>query len=280
MENKNEIMKTVNTYKTTAKYYDSDNKDLLKDDIDFYIDYASKLDGNILELGCGTGRITIPMARAGHEIWGLDVSGPMLDVFREKAKKENKTINENLQILNDDMRNFELDEKFKLIFIPFRTFQNLITEEGQKNCLKCCYDHLTDDGLFIVNVFKPWGGSIDESWVQPEKTDYETIENDIKIKRTHIRERVDLKNQVIYPKLIYYVTNKDGKTDKYYEHLAMKYYYVDQLKELLQKNGFTVINEFGYYDKCSIEEGGEIIFVCKKNYNVSMNNKTDAGSIL
>ena len=254
-------MKTNNTYKTTAKYYDSDNKDLLKDDIDFYIDYADKLNGKVLELGCGTGRITIPLARAGHQVWGLDVSEPMLDVFREKAKKENK----NLQILHGDMRNFKLNQKFKLIFIPFRTFQSLITEDEQKDCLKCCHDHLSNDGLFIVNVFKLLEGHLDESWVQPEKTDYETIENGIKIKRTHIRERVDLKNQVIYPKLIYYVTDKDGVTEKYYEHLAMKYYYADQLKELLQKNGFEVINEFGYYDKCSIEEGGEIIFVCKKN---------------
>ena len=257
-------MKTVNTYKTTAKYYDSDNKDMLKDDIDFYIEYANKLNGKVLELGCGTGRITIPIAGEGHNIWGLDVSEPMLNVLWKKAKKENKTTNENLQILNGDMRDFEFDEKFKLIFIPFRTFQNLITDEEQKNCLKCCHDHLIDDGLFIVNVFKPLGGYIDESWIQPEQTDYETIEDGITIKRTHIRERVDLKNQVIYPTLIYYVTNENGKTEKYYEHLAMKYYYVDQFKNLIQQNGFEIINEFGYYDKCSIEEGGEIIFVCKK----------------
>ena len=119
-------MKTVNTYKTTAKYYDSDNKDMLKDDIDFYIEYANKLNGKVLELGCGTGRITIPIAGEGHNIWGLDVSEPMLNVLWKKAKKENKTTNENLQILNGDMRDFEFDEKFKLIFIPFITFQNLI----------------------------------------------------------------------------------------------------------------------------------------------------------
>ena len=264
MKNKKEIMKTVNTYKTTARYYDSDNKDLLKDDIAFYIDYADKLKGKVLELGCGTGRITILLVRAGHQTWGLDVSEPMLNVFREKAKKESETTNENLQILNGDMRNFELDEKFKLIFIPFRTFQSLTTEEGQKSCLHCCHEHLADDGLFIINVFKPWGGRIDDSWVQPEQTDYETIEDGIKIKRTSIQERVDLVNQVIYPKLIYYVTDKKGETEKYIEPLAMKYYYVDQLRELMLNNGFNVINEYGYYDKCSLEEGGEIIFVCKK----------------
>ena len=257
-------MKTVNTYKTTAQYYDSDNKDMLKDDIGFYLDYADKLEGKVLELGCGTGRITIPIAKAGHQIWGLDISEPMLDVLWEKAKCENEITNANLNISIGDMRNFELNQKFKLIFIPFRTFQSLITDQEQKYCLKCCHDHLTDDGIFIVNVFKPWG-LIDRSWVQPEQTDYETIEDGIKIKRTHICKRVDLKNQVIYPTLIYYVTDKNGKTEKYYEHLAMKYYYVDQLRELLQKSGFEVINEFGYYDKCSIEKGGEIIFVCKKN---------------
>jgi len=255
-------MKTVNTYRTTAKYYDSDIKDLLKDDIDFFIQYADELKGNILELGCGTGRVTIPLAQAGHEVCGLDVSQPMLDILAEKLKSESETTISNLHIFSGDMRDFNLHEKFKLIFIPFRTFQNLITDEEQKNCLKCCHDHLEDDGLFIVNVFKPWG-SIDESWVHPEQTDYETSENGITIKRTHIRKKVDLKNQVIYPTLIYYVT-EDGKTVKFYEHLTMKYYYVDQLRELMQQNGFEVINEFGYYNKCSIDDGGEIIFVCKK----------------
>ena len=263
--NNNETMKTVNTYKTTAKYYDSDNKDMLKDDIDFYIEYANKLTGKILELGCGTGRITIPIARAGHQIWGLDVSEPMLDVLWEKAKSESEITNANLNISIGDMRNFELNQKFKLIFIPFRTFQNLITDQEQKDCLKCCHDHLTDDGLFIVNVFKLLEGHLDESWVQPEQTDYETTENGIIIKRTHIREKVDLKNQIIYPELIYYVTDKNKNTKKYYEHLAMKYYSVDQLKELLQSNGFEIIDEFGYYDKCSLEDGGEIIFVCRKS---------------
>jgi len=258
----NEVIKTVNTYKTTAKYYDSDNKDLLKDDIDFYIQYADELKGNILELGCGTGRITIPLARAGHKVWGLDVSQPMLEVFAEKLRSESETIVNNLHVLPGDMRDFSLNEKFKLIFIPFRTFQNLITEEEQQNCLKCCHQSLEDDGLFIVNVFKPWG-IIDESWVQPEKTDYETTKNGVTVKRTNISEKIDLKNQVIYPTLIYYVT-EDGKTEKFYEYLAMKYYYVDQLRELMQRNGFEVINEFGYYNKCSLDDGGEIIFVCRK----------------
>jgi len=259
-------MRSVNTYETTAKYYDSDNKDLLKDDIDFYIQYANELQGNVLELGCGTGRVTIPLAQAGHKVWGLDVSQPMLEILAEKLKSESETTINNLHVSPGDMRDFSLEEKFKLIFIPFRTFQNLITDVEQKDCLRCCHQQLDDDGLFIVNVFKPWG-VIDESWIQPEQTDYETIEDGIKIKRTHIRERLDTKNQVIYPTLIYYVTGKDGKTEKFYEHLVMKYYYVDQLRELMQQNGFEVINEFGYYDKCSVEDGGEIIFVCKKNLN-------------
>ncbi len=122
-------MKTVNTYKTTAKYYDSDNKDLLKDDIDFYIQYADELKGNILELGCGTGRITIPLARAEHKVWALDISQPMLDVFAEKLRSESEATFNNLHVLPGDMRDFSFNEKFKLIFIPFRTFQSLISNK-------------------------------------------------------------------------------------------------------------------------------------------------------
>jgi len=255
-------MKSVNTYKTTAKYYDSDNKDLLNDDIDFYIQYANELNGNVLEVGCGTGRITIPLARAGHQVCGVDISQPMLDILAEKLKKESKATVENLEVIPGDMRNFNFNEKFKLIFIPFRTFQNLVTDEEQKNCLQCCHQHLEDDGLIIVNVFRPWG-IIDESWIQPEQTDYETTKNGVTVKRTHIRESVDSQNQIIYPTLIYYVT-ESGKTEKFYEYLQMKYFYPDQLRDLLKQNGFEVIDEFGYYDKCKLEDGSEIIFVCRK----------------
>lgn len=74
----------------------------------------------------------------------------------------------------------------------------------------------------------------------------------------------DVENQIIYPELIYYVTNQDGVEEKIIEPLALKYYYEEQVRNLLQSNGFKIAEEMGYYDRRPISEGPELIFICKK----------------
>jgi len=77
-----------NLYRNTAYLYDLDARDIVNDDIPFYIEYAKKQDGVVLELGCGTGRVAIALAGAGHDVTGLDLSQDMLDVFRGKLIKQ------------------------------------------------------------------------------------------------------------------------------------------------------------------------------------------------
>jgi len=77
-----------------------------------------------------------------------------------------------------------------------------------------------------------------------------------------------LNNQIIYPELIYYVTNQDGIEEKIVEPLALKYYYEEQMRNLLQSNGFKIVEEMGYYDRRPISEGPELIFICKKEYSL------------
>jgi hypothetical protein len=146
------------------------------------------------------------------------------------------------------MTNFELGHEFSLIIIPFRSFQSLISEEQQKACLHTVHRHLSKDGHFIINVFKPYA-QLDKSWIQPEALDWETV-NPVtgnKVRRTHIRREIDLENQIIYPELIYYVTD-----------------YEEQIRKLIQSNGFKIVEEMGYYDRRPISEGPELIFICEK----------------
>ncbi|MCD8529098.1 MAG: class I SAM-dependent methyltransferase [Chitinophagales bacterium] len=81
---------SFNLYKTTAAYYDFDNRPKVKDNIGFYIKLFQANTQSVLELCCGTGRITIPLAKAGYNITGLDLSKPMLQVFKEKQKTRSK----------------------------------------------------------------------------------------------------------------------------------------------------------------------------------------------
>src|SRR5690606_39167723 len=102
-------------------------------DVPFYIDLAREAAAAghpVLELGCGTGRVTIPVARAGVEVVGLDNAPAMLDVARRKAGGAPIP-----RWVLGDMADFRLEERFGLVLIPFRSFLLLLTVEEQKRCL-------------------------------------------------------------------------------------------------------------------------------------------------
>ena len=257
--------KEVNLFRVTASLYDLDQRNITKDDISFYLEYASKLHGSILELACGTGRVTIPLANEGYDVWGIDLSKEMLDQLKVKMENLQEEVKQRIHINHADMTNFELGREFSLIIIPFRSFQSLTSEEQQKACLHTIHRHLSGGGYFTIDVFKPYA-QLDKSWIQPEVLDWETVDpiTNNKVRRTHIRREIDIKNQIIYPELIYYVTNQDGVEKKIVEPLALKYYYEEQMRNLLQSNGFRIVEELGNYDRRPISEGPELIFICKK----------------
>lgn len=125
--------------------------------------------------------------------------------------------------------------------------------------------HLDRDGLFVVDVFRPYG-QLDQSWVQPEKLDWETVDprTGSKVRRTNIAREIDTVNQIIYPQLMYFVTNSEGTEEVFTEALALRYYYEEQMRNLLLASGFAIVAEMGYYDRRPIEEGPELIFLCKR----------------
>jgi len=77
-------MKKANIFQNTAWLYDYDNRDNLTEDISFYMDYLMKTGGNVLELGCGTGRVSLKFSSAGFSVTGLDLSDTMLEIFDKK----------------------------------------------------------------------------------------------------------------------------------------------------------------------------------------------------
>lgn len=121
--------KKANLYRVTASLYDLDQRNITKDDISFYLEYASKLHGSILELACGTGRVTIPLANEGYNIWGIDLSREMLGQLKIEMENLQEAVKKRIHITQADMTNFELGRAFSLIIIPFRSFQSLISEE-------------------------------------------------------------------------------------------------------------------------------------------------------
>ena len=150
-------------YSVMARYYDTVYADTAPKDTPFYLELAQGLPEPVLELGCGTGRIALALARAGLQVVGLDLSEAMLGVFRSKLALEPAEVRERAELVQGSMADFELERKFGLILVPFRAFQHLLTVADQRACLQCVARHLAPSGRYVHNLFDPRLDSIVQS---------------------------------------------------------------------------------------------------------------------
>jgi len=141
-------------YKLMAKFYDQEYS-ISYVDILFFSKLARKYGDPILELGCGTGRIALPLAELGFEVWGLDVSDEMLNEFRRKIESHERKEELKIKLIKKNMKKFELEKKFNLIFSAGNTFLHLLTKDAQIRTLKCISRHLSDNGVVVIDIFNP-----------------------------------------------------------------------------------------------------------------------------
>lgn len=140
-------------YDRWAAYYDIIHQGL-PGEAEFYVGQATRKGGTALELGCGTGRIAIPMAMSGVNVVGLDNSKPMLDRCRVKKRAIGKTPG-TLKLVHADMTDFDLGTAFDFIAMPYRTVMHLLTQDEQRRCLRTVRRHLKTDGVFALNLWVP-----------------------------------------------------------------------------------------------------------------------------
>jgi SAM-dependent methyltransferase len=138
-----------------AEFYDHVVPYRDRQDVAFFVEFARQAKGPVLELGCGTGRVLIPMARAGIEMVGLDNSPSMLAVCRKKVSRETVDVQARVQLVQADMGQFALGQEFRLVTIPFRAFQHLLTVDEQVSCLSSIHTHLVSGGCLVLDVFNP-----------------------------------------------------------------------------------------------------------------------------
>ncbi|MGE5342253.1 MAG: class I SAM-dependent methyltransferase [Candidatus Omnitrophota bacterium] len=258
-----------NLYCNDARFYDLDDRPVTRIDIPFYLDHASSIAGDILELACGTGRVTLPLAHAGHRIWALEYSTPMVDCFREKLKALPREVSHRIHLFQGDMSRFFLKKTFPLILLPCRAFQLLLDEELENTCLREIHGHLTSEGMFIIDIgrFIPDRENVD-AWLSEESVlDWENVDpkTGCHIQRTHINKEIDKARQIIFPRKTYRITRPDGTQETIVKRSPWRYFFEDQIKHLLVSNGFKIIREMGTYDgKSTIHQGTEFIFICRK----------------
>lgn len=141
-----------------AIYYDLIHTGL-PDEAEFYAGLAVTHGGPVLELGCGTGRIAILLAMSGLDVTGMDNSPPMLEVCSEKLAQA-APVSGRLHLVEGDMRDFELGQRFPLALMTYRTFMHCLTPEEQLACLACIYRHLEPGGELVCNLWAAHPGTL------------------------------------------------------------------------------------------------------------------------
>jgi ubiquinone/menaquinone biosynthesis C-methylase UbiE len=240
-------------------------------DIPFYVEEARKAGPPVLELACGTGRILIPIARAGVPIWGMDVSANMLAQAEKKVADLPAEVRNRISLHLADMRDFSLEERFGLIMIPFRAFLHLLTVEDQLAALHTIRRHLQPGGRLALNFFQPslpiiaahmteMGNAIQHlrQWDSPEGKG--------RIVCWESRKYFPA-TQTLHAEWIFEILDGEGKmTERFYRPLSLRWIYRYEFEHLLARTGFVVEALYGDFDRAPFDENSsELVWIARRD---------------
>ena len=228
-------------------------------DVAFYVALAHELQGPILEVGCGTGRITLPLIDAGREIYGVDASPSMLRLLRQKLTNRPELLS---RIHEGDMRNFVLGKKFLQMFVPFRAFLHLDTIDDQLAALRNFYKHLLSEGRLIIDIFAPSYRLMNHDQMRislpaQHLADGRIITVADNVAYSHRDQRLEVERHIdtVFP---------GGRLQRRVEHFHLRYIFRYEMELLLRQAGFQLETVYGDFERRPYDyHSGEMIFVAR-----------------
>lgn len=221
-------------------------------DAAFYLALAKETGGPVLELGCGTGRTLLPIAKEGIECVGLDGSPEMLRIFRDKAPPPNCTL------VEGRMETLDLgDRKFRLVTIPFRAFSHLLDVQTQLEVLARIRRHMAEGALLALDVFDPKldrmaAVSEPEHLAATFQHEGRSVRRYDSVTRDHTRQILHVQFRFEGPKEL------TGTA-----HVQLRWFYRYELEHLLYRAGFIEVMFYGGFDRRPWEAFGETIVLAR-----------------
>ncbi len=240
-----------------ADWYDQMHLDY-NDDVAFYTGLARDIGGPILELACGTGRITIPIAEQGNEIWGMDITESMLERAKMKLKEKNLTV----RLIHEDIRDFRLNKKFRLIIFPFSAIAHIHERREIGSLARSVYEHLDSGGVFAFDYFNP---SLKILTRDPDEFfhSHEFIDTDSGRKITITeRTRYDAATQLNNILWRYEIEGERKTIDREW---SVRIFYPQELDYILETAGLKIEHKYGWFDKTPFgSDSKRQIYICRK----------------
>jgi SAM-dependent methyltransferase len=234
----------VSAYDKIARIYDPWSRTVVED-VAFYVEEAVTSGGPVLELGVGSGRIAVPVAAAGIEVVGVDLSAGMLEVARESAALAGVT----LDLRHGDMRDPPVDGEFPLVIAPFRSLLHMETDADRRAALRAVRRYLVPKGRFVFDVFAPSREDIVEThgrWLEREPG---------------IWERADWNEAT--RTLILRVRGEAAEAE-----MSLAWLSVQEWKALLREEGFVVEKVYGWFDRKPWRGGEDSVYICRRRAGV------------
>lgn len=211
----------------------------------------------VLELACGTGRLTIPLARhgiglaPGFEIAGLDVSPPMIARAMEHLAAALPEVAAATSFAVGDMRSFDLGRLCDLIVLGYNGLAYIHTISDQLACLRAVRRHLAPGGRFVIDLIVPQHTFLAEAQVVPPplrlEIDHALPDEGIEGFYRTCADRYDASTQTIHSTYFYSVHHADGRLEQFTKRLDWHMYYPHELELLMRAAGLEVIERFGNY---------------------------------
>lgn len=238
-------------------------------DIDWYRARAKVADGPVLELGAGTGRTLLPIARDGVVIDGLELDAGMRDFLQAKLARESDAVHQRVRVIAGDMRDFQVGTTYALITIPYRAFLHNTTEADRAACLQCCMEHLQPGGMLAMNVFHPSltfmshnRGEREGIWRWREEQPHP----DGGFVCLTDATKYDSIRQIVHARLRYDHYDEAGRLlNTFMQRLEIAYLYPGDVHAILQRAGFIDITiEGGFEGKPLDDDGSEMAITARK----------------
>lgn len=242
-----------------APYYDLNPQ--APHDVPFYAARIAGREAAVLELGCGTGRVLVPLAASCGYIHGLDQSDGFLDRCRQKLTAAGIPTTR-AQVQRGDITDFNLGRTFDLIIAPFRVFQAFETDEAIDGLFRCVRAHLDPRSTCIVNVFNPSQSPehLRREWCSDvERFNWEVPIPGGKVTRHDRRSRMDPERLVLYPDLVYRRYIGDSLAETIVVPIVMRCHYPAGFEELILRHGFSIVQRWGGYADEPYGAGPELV---------------------
>ncbi|GAB4337067.1 MAG: class I SAM-dependent methyltransferase [Candidatus Abyssubacteria bacterium] len=233
------------------------------DEAAFFTEMARRCGGPVLDLGCGAGRLAIPMCRAGAEVVGLDVSIAALRSFREKLHAEPRQVRGRVTLVCADMRRFALRREFRLVICSSNTLLLLSSEDAIRHALECVSTHMSSEGRLVVDV-----AALDEqsraafsTYPAGEVSDIESRTHRVRVSgEEHLGPRT---LSITYR----YSDSSRALCGERTEELLLLT--PVELLGLLESRGFEAVERYGWYDRRPFAETGRKLLVVARRRETS-----------